>query len=346
MQQESLINQADQTTVFIHYHQDDALLKDELVRHLRSIPGLIPWSWDQTFAGENTEQAIDQAIDRAKIAILLITANYLSTKVNGNTENKLRKKHQTSQLRLIPVIAKPCAWQSINWLTKLTARPKHKQPVWREQGIYVDNDLSDISTEIGQLIKPSPPIKIKTPAKSSSLEESSKQTSISEFTSTKKSNKFSDPDTTLTIIGIAVAIVGVIVAILTLIVTAWDVLPSGAFDYPVLVQDKVTETEISGAMITIEVENKAPLDEITDINGYARFRFDAGYDNEPSKIIVEAEGYERYTNNLNLTSNALPDSILLEPVTTEALVPRQKSFDKWLFITSADVHNILGYLIT
>ncbi len=53
----------------------------------------------------------------------------------------------------MPVIAKHCAWREIEWLAKMNVRPKGGEPVWREGGTYVDEELSIIAEEVAGIIK-------------------------------------------------------------------------------------------------------------------------------------------------------------------------------------------------
>jgi hypothetical protein len=68
--------------IFISYSQKDEAEKDRLLSHLGVLQsaGLISvWSDDEISAGADWQQAIGQAITQARVAILLITANYLTS---------------------------------------------------------------------------------------------------------------------------------------------------------------------------------------------------------------------------------------------------------------------------
>jgi hypothetical protein len=68
----------------------------------------------------------------------------------------------------------------------------------------------------------------------------------------------------------------------------------------------------------LEVAGKAPLDEIADSNGFARFTIDTSYANKPGRLIVQATGYKTYAQNIDLVKDALPDIIQLEPMPVES----------------------------
>jgi hypothetical protein len=84
-------------------------------------------------------------------------------------------------------------------------------------------------------------------------------------------------------------------------------------EYQVRVEAKGTGEAIQGAKVMIEFGGRAPKTEYTDVNGIARIPFDASLAGEPARLIVEAEGYKRYTESIDLTANALPHVVQLEP---------------------------------
>jgi hypothetical protein len=56
-------------------------------------------------------------------------------------------------LSIFPVLAKPCAWQAVPWLTKMQLRPKDAKPVWRSGGRYVDEELMLITMELYTIVE-------------------------------------------------------------------------------------------------------------------------------------------------------------------------------------------------
>ncbi len=150
-----------QPTVFISYSHRDEKEKEELLAHLgvlRNARLIKIWSDDQIRAGADWEREIDQAISHAKIAILLISANFLSSEFILNTVvPKLLKHYELRQITIYPVIAKACAWQTFDWLTKMQVRPTSKEPIWGTNILHVDKVLTTIAEEVASLTtKPHP----------------------------------------------------------------------------------------------------------------------------------------------------------------------------------------------
>ena len=63
-----------------------------------------------------------------------------------------------------------------------------------------------------------------------------------------------------------------------------------SFSYPVRVQTLAGE-HISNVNVTIDVAQKAPLNDVTDFTGFARIFVDTSYRDRPGTIVVDADGY-------------------------------------------------------
>ncbi len=146
-----------QPTIFISYNHKDEAEKEELLAQLGVLQsdGLISlWNDDQIQAGADWEQEIKEAIAEARVAILLITANFLTSDfILGQEVPALLERRRNEGLTVFPVIAKPCAWKMVDWLTKMSVMPKNNRPVWSDGGCHADEDLAEIATEVAMIIK-------------------------------------------------------------------------------------------------------------------------------------------------------------------------------------------------
>jgi len=120
---------------------------------------------------------------------------------------------------------------------------------------------------------------------------------------------------------IIVALIGLAGVIITVWATSSGDTPSpipttpaatDTFTYNVRVQDRSTTDGIANAVVTIEVGGRAPLDGITDSTGLARIFVSASHAGQPGRLIVEADGYERYRQEIDIVEGALPDIVPLE----------------------------------
>ena len=146
-----------QGTVFIAYNPADEAEKEDLVTHLGVLQrqGLIEtWTDDQIKPGADKAMEMEEAINQAKVTVLLITPNFLSSDfVSGEEMKRILERRQTQAMILYPIIARPCAWKRVPWLARLRVRPRHEKPVWREGGRYVDEELAAIAEEIAEIME-------------------------------------------------------------------------------------------------------------------------------------------------------------------------------------------------
>lgn len=144
------------STVFVSYSHKDEEEKDKLLSHLGVLgnANLIDvWSDDQIGAGADWEAEINQAINSAKVAILMVSVNFLNSKFILQKEvPELLKRREKEGITIFPVIAKACAWRKIEWLAKMNVRPKNGHPVWSDSGSHVDDDLAAIAEEVADIL--------------------------------------------------------------------------------------------------------------------------------------------------------------------------------------------------
>jgi tetratricopeptide (TPR) repeat protein len=149
-----------QPLVFISYSHEDEEEKEKLRSHLGVLgkAGLIDlWSDDRIGAGGDWKQEIDEAMAQAKVAILLVSANSLTSDFILDEEvPTLLKRREAEGLTVFPVIAKACAWETVEWLARMNVRPKNGRPVWGEAGIHVDEDLAAIAKEVAAIVRGAP----------------------------------------------------------------------------------------------------------------------------------------------------------------------------------------------
>ncbi len=146
-----------QPFIFVSYSHKDEKEKDLLISHLRvlRLTDLIElWNDDYIGAGHNWEKEIDRAMAQCSVAVLLITANFLTSDFIIHQEvPKLLERRESEDLIIFPVVAKACAWQRVDWLKSINVRPKNGKPVWSDGASHVDEDLATITLEIADIIE-------------------------------------------------------------------------------------------------------------------------------------------------------------------------------------------------
>lgn len=142
--------------IFISYSHKDEAWKDRLVTHLNVLQyqdSLEIWDDRRIEAGEDWFKEIEAALNASSIALLLISANFLTSKFITEKEVPLLLKRRAQEgLRLIPVILEPCAWQKVPWLVSIQARPKDGRPLSGGTPHQIDTDLTAITLGIDSIL--------------------------------------------------------------------------------------------------------------------------------------------------------------------------------------------------
>lgn len=148
--------------VFISYSPTDEALKDQLLSHLDVLgrAGLVEvWSADQIGAGAEWQTEISSTIDQAKVALLLVTANFLNSDFILNEEVPvLLQRREETGLVIVPIIAKACAWQHVDWLARLVSHPERVKPIWRGPDSPVDETLAALANYVAKLVAGEAPL--------------------------------------------------------------------------------------------------------------------------------------------------------------------------------------------
>lgn len=147
--------------VFISYSHKDEDWKSRLQTQLAVLEnqGLLSvWEDRQIAAGDDWYPAIEQAIESAHVAILLISADFLSSKfIHGKEVPPLLERRKNEGLRVIPLILKPCPWQTVDWLSKIQGRPIDNKPLSGFDDHDRDHHLCELALEINKLLSTIPP---------------------------------------------------------------------------------------------------------------------------------------------------------------------------------------------
>ncbi|MCB0172708.1 MAG: hypothetical protein KDJ97_19395 [Anaerolineae bacterium] len=95
--------------------------------------------------------------------------------------------------------------------------------------------------------------------------------------------------------------------------------PDDSFSYPIRVLKDGTNEYVPNATVTIEVSGLAPLQGLTDTNGFARIFIDTSYVKKPARILIVANNYEPYRREIDLVKDTLPDTIPLTLTRNETM---------------------------
>lgn len=146
--------------VFISYsHKAEnragsAKWKDRLLKHLSVFEKhdlLDVWHDKHIRGGAAWECEIDQAINNARVAIILLTKETLESEFIREKELvPLSRRHKQEGLRVVPILCEPCAWKEHHWLASVQVRPFEAKPLSELPGTEVDRVLRHLATEIAE----------------------------------------------------------------------------------------------------------------------------------------------------------------------------------------------------
>ena len=147
--------------VCITYSLEDQEWQEKLAVQLEVLENfgvLEPWTDQGAYGvieiGEMRRQMRD-AMDRAAVVILLISANYLKSPFVRDEEiPQLMRQKSEEGVRVIPLIVRPCPWQRVPWLKETTPSPKDGIPLSTLSEAQAEIELATLATEIADIVAP------------------------------------------------------------------------------------------------------------------------------------------------------------------------------------------------
>jgi len=144
--------------VFISYSHKDRHWKERLAKHLKVLETedyYTYWDDGKIKAGGDWFREIKRALNEAQIAVLLISADFLTSRFILEKEVPiLMERRQKEGVRVIPLILHPCAWKKVKWLAPLQAWPMDGEPLSGKSKNKAEADLAALAEEICSFILP------------------------------------------------------------------------------------------------------------------------------------------------------------------------------------------------
>lgn len=113
--------------VFVSYSHQDEKWKDMLEPYLKTLQhgaGISYWDDRQISTGDDWYPNIQEKMKKAKVAICLISVNYLASDFIQKEEIPfLIKKRKKEGLLLIPILIRDCPWKVVRWLKNIQMIP-------------------------------------------------------------------------------------------------------------------------------------------------------------------------------------------------------------------------------
>jgi hypothetical protein len=139
------------TTLIVNADEDSAFRRD-LEKHLRPLElaeQITIWHKDKLKAGDTAQQGLDTLFYRAKLILLLISKNFLSSADCYMLMREAMKQSKIQEARVIPIIVSPCDLED-SPISKLITLPRNGKPV--DQWGNKDSAYLTIAKEIRNIL--------------------------------------------------------------------------------------------------------------------------------------------------------------------------------------------------
>lgn len=145
--------------IFISYSHKDEKWRKRLATQLEvlALADLVEvWDDRKIDAGENWREEIDANLLGARIAVLLISADFLTSGFILDAEiPKIFDRHENAGMKIFPLIVRSCVWEEVRWLKDREIRPKNGKAVAQYTGDKVDAVLADFAREVARIARSS-----------------------------------------------------------------------------------------------------------------------------------------------------------------------------------------------
>lgn len=144
--------------IFICYCREDG----EWLRQLRpfievALSEVELFSDQDIEPGERWETRIREQIERADMAILLLSIDALKSVFIRNVEIPLFQHFQRERgLRIIPILLRPCPYIQVDWLKDLQVLPADGEPLAGRGRENVEKEMTHIALRLVNIVQPGP----------------------------------------------------------------------------------------------------------------------------------------------------------------------------------------------
>ena len=137
----------------------DEILKDQVARFLVGMQrrGVIDEWQDRLIEPGDAWYPAINAINEFNLVLLLVSANFLASRFINDTEvlKSLRRRQDERRRIIIPIILRPCMWNSEPMLKDLQALPRNGKPIitFAEETGERDQVWTDIAKDISRAVE-------------------------------------------------------------------------------------------------------------------------------------------------------------------------------------------------
>ncbi|WP_437915617.1 toll/interleukin-1 receptor domain-containing protein [Sorangium sp. So ce302] len=145
------------TKVIISYSHEDERWRKLVVAQLGVLEqaGLLDlWDDQKVPPGENRFVRLDREMLSARVALLLVSADFLkSAFIVDHEVPRLFEKHERDGMTIYPLLIRACSWENVAWLARMQLRPKDAKPISLSRRAKIDQILAEVASEIAELAR-------------------------------------------------------------------------------------------------------------------------------------------------------------------------------------------------
>jgi TIR domain-containing protein len=144
--------------VFISYSHQDHAWKDRVVTFMNCMRkqrnlGYTTWDDGEIHPSEDWNKNIGEAITQARVAVLLVSADFLSSDFINDTEVPLLlERRDQGILAVMPLVVRPCPWEVVDWLASIQLHPSEGTPLSSCGDAEVEEHLKQMALELDRLV--------------------------------------------------------------------------------------------------------------------------------------------------------------------------------------------------
>lgn len=136
-------------TIFISYSHKDEIWKDRLKSHLGVLEQenrISVWDDRKIDAGDTWYPEIEAAMQKAAVAVCLISADYLASNfVTKEEVPYLLERRRCDDMVILPVLLRPCFWEIVSWIEETQMLPRDGKSVLVDYGENYDVVFKEVS---------------------------------------------------------------------------------------------------------------------------------------------------------------------------------------------------------
>ncbi|MGE5342492.1 MAG: tetratricopeptide repeat protein [Candidatus Omnitrophota bacterium] len=143
--------------IFISYSHEDTAFKEMLVKQLKVLElegDLDLWEDSRIETGTDWFPEIEKAINNAHIAVLMISAGFLTSNfIKSNEVPPILERRKNEGLIVLPLFVKPCPWKSVSWLCSIQGFPSGDKTIMEMDDASQLRSLTEFAETIHKMIQ-------------------------------------------------------------------------------------------------------------------------------------------------------------------------------------------------